>query len=107
MCRLSIVCDFLQDDKWSKDLDPKLQSLLSELETGLATVMRRKENKSGQGRGDAEESLGGELMYGWGGGLFWIMDYIWVAVVQKIIVVCTVTEAMDSCRLMKLVCDSI
>ncbi|KFQ53856.1 Cytoplasmic dynein 2 heavy chain 1, partial [Pelecanus crispus] len=31
----------LKDERWSKTFDPKLQKLLSELETGLSTVLRR------------------------------------------------------------------
>ncbi|KAK2517345.1 hypothetical protein Q9233_013201 [Columba guinea] len=31
----------LKDEKWSKAFDPKLQKLLSELEAGLSTVLRR------------------------------------------------------------------
>lgn len=31
----------LQDERWSKTFDPKLQKLLTELETGLSTVLRR------------------------------------------------------------------
>ncbi|NXC70641.1 DYHC2 protein, partial [Anhinga anhinga] len=31
----------LQDERWSKTFDPKLQKLLSELEAGLGTVLRR------------------------------------------------------------------
>uniref|UniRef100_A0A8C3BFS8 Dynein cytoplasmic 2 heavy chain 1 n=1 Tax=Cairina moschata TaxID=8855 RepID=A0A8C3BFS8_CAIMO len=31
----------LKDETWSKTFDPKLQKLLSELETGLSTVLRR------------------------------------------------------------------
>uniref|UniRef100_A0A8D0H431 Cytoplasmic dynein 2 heavy chain 1 n=1 Tax=Sphenodon punctatus TaxID=8508 RepID=A0A8D0H431_SPHPU len=31
----------LKDEKWSKDFDPKLQNLLSELEAGLGSVLRR------------------------------------------------------------------
>jgi len=31
----------LQDERWSKTFDPKLQKLLSELEAGLSTVLRR------------------------------------------------------------------
>lgn len=30
-----------QDEKWSKDFDPKLQNLLRELEAGLGSVLRR------------------------------------------------------------------
>lgn len=31
----------LQDERWSKTFEPKLQKLLSELEAGLSTVLRR------------------------------------------------------------------
>ncbi|NXK72907.1 DYHC2 protein, partial [Amazona guildingii] len=31
----------LKDERWSKTFDPKLQKLLTELETGLSTVLRR------------------------------------------------------------------
>ncbi|KFQ18320.1 Cytoplasmic dynein 2 heavy chain 1, partial [Merops nubicus] len=31
----------LQDERWSKTFDPKLQKLLSDLESGLSTVLRR------------------------------------------------------------------
>lgn len=34
----------LQDEKWSKDFDPKLQNLLRELEAGLGSVLRRTDN---------------------------------------------------------------
>uniref|UniRef100_A0A452I6Q6 Uncharacterized protein n=1 Tax=Gopherus agassizii TaxID=38772 RepID=A0A452I6Q6_9SAUR len=38
----------LKDEKWSREFDPKLQSLLSELEIGLGTVLRRSDpNYSG------------------------------------------------------------
>lgn len=49
----------LEDAKWSRNLDPKLQSLLSELEAGLGTAIR-KQDPSFQGKaGDGgEENLG-------------------------------------------------
>ncbi|NXG46652.1 DYHC2 protein, partial [Psilopogon haemacephalus] len=34
----------LKDEKWSKTFDPKLQKLLSELEAGLSTVLRRSDS---------------------------------------------------------------
>ncbi|EMP37963.1 Cytoplasmic dynein 2 heavy chain 1 [Chelonia mydas] len=38
----------LKDEKWSREFDPKLQNLLSELEIGLGTVLRRSDpNYSG------------------------------------------------------------
>lgn len=50
----------IQDDKWSKDLDPKLQTLLSDLESGLGSIVRRQELGGGHSRGDSEQSLGGD-----------------------------------------------
>ncbi|XP_064610087.1 cytoplasmic dynein 2 heavy chain 1-like isoform X3 [Liolophura sinensis] len=52
----------LEDAKWSRNLDPKLQSLLSELEAGLGTAIR-KQDPSFQGKaGDGgEENLGSIL----------------------------------------------
>lgn len=41
-------------------MNPKLQSLLGELEKGLGSVMRKQEFSSSRGRGDADESLGGK-----------------------------------------------
>lgn len=34
----------LKDEKWSRNFDPKLQSLLSELEAGLGSVVRKQDN---------------------------------------------------------------
>ena len=54
----------MQDEKWSKELDPKLQALLSELESGLGSVMRKRENNSsshGRSSGEIDDSLGGKL----------------------------------------------
>lgn len=34
------MCVCVQDEKWSQALDPRLQSLLSELEAGLGAVLR-------------------------------------------------------------------
>ena len=54
----------MQDEKWSKELDPKLQALLSELESGLGSVMRKRENNSsshGRSSGEKDDSLGGKL----------------------------------------------
>jgi hypothetical protein len=48
----------LEDGKWSKGIDPKLQSLLSELEAGLSTSIRKKD-PSFRGRGDGDDNIGG------------------------------------------------
>lgn len=40
-CESYFLKSSLQDETWSKTFDPKLQKLLSELETGLSTVLRR------------------------------------------------------------------
>lgn len=52
----------LKNDKWNQIFDPKLQTLLSELETGLATLVRRQQ-LSGEGKKspDGEENIGGIL----------------------------------------------
>ncbi|XP_029458286.1 cytoplasmic dynein 2 heavy chain 1 [Rhinatrema bivittatum] len=44
----------LKDEKWSKNFDPKLQTLLSELEAGLGTILRRADptNKGTKFRGE-------------------------------------------------------
>lgn len=52
----------LKDEKWSRNFDPKLQSLLSELEAGLGSVVRKQDKslpKNTQS-GD-QDSLGGIL----------------------------------------------
>ncbi|KAI6079846.1 Cytoplasmic dynein 2 heavy chain 1 [Aix galericulata] len=40
-CESHFLKSSLQDETWSKTFDPKLQKLLSELETGLSTVLKR------------------------------------------------------------------
>ena len=51
----------LKDDKWSQKFDPKLQTLLSELEAGLASVVRKQEF-TGSGKSlTSEENVGGIL----------------------------------------------
>ncbi|KAK7489861.1 hypothetical protein BaRGS_00018883, partial [Batillaria attramentaria] len=51
----------LEDGKWSKGLDPKLQSLLSELEAGLSSAIR-KQDPSFRGRSsDGDDNIGGIL----------------------------------------------
>lgn len=50
----------LEDRKWSKGIDPKLQSLLGELEAGLSTAIRKKD-PSFRGRpGEGDENIGSE-----------------------------------------------
>jgi dynein heavy chain 2 len=52
----------LKDDKWSQKFDPKLQTLLSELEAGLAAVVRKQQFAgSGKKSVENEESVGGIL----------------------------------------------
>lgn len=52
----------LKDEKWSRNFDPKLQSLLSELEAGLGSVVRRQDrNAQRSSRDDNQDSLGGIL----------------------------------------------
>ncbi|EDO38992.1 predicted protein [Nematostella vectensis] len=52
----------LKDEKWSRNFDPKLQSLLSELEAGLGSVVRKQNTSLARAvqPGD-ESSLGGIL----------------------------------------------
>lgn len=52
----------LKDEKWSRNFDPKLQSLLSELEAGLGSVVRKQDSSSSRAAkvGD-EENFGGIL----------------------------------------------
>ncbi|XP_013392185.1 cytoplasmic dynein 2 heavy chain 1, partial [Lingula anatina] len=52
----------LKDEKWSKSFDPKLQSLLSELEAGLGSVIRKQDASYSGRQGDTDEdNLGGIL----------------------------------------------
>ena len=46
-----------EDGKWSRNIDPKLQSLLGELEAGLGSALR-KQDPSFRGRDGGEENLG-------------------------------------------------
>ncbi|XP_073414467.1 cytoplasmic dynein 2 heavy chain 1 isoform X2 [Dendrobates tinctorius] len=52
----------LKDEKWSKEFDPKLQTLLSDLEAGLGSVLRRRTVTSrGSPRTGGEDDLQGIL----------------------------------------------
>ena len=48
----------LKDDKWSRNFDPKLQNLLSELEAGLGSVIRKQDPSVRRSEG-SDDSLGG------------------------------------------------
>jgi len=50
----------LQNDNSSQSLDPKLQSLLGELDVGLGSVLRRKADRSAPAKSSsADDTLGG------------------------------------------------
>lgn len=50
----------LKDEKWSKSFDPKLQGLLSDLESGLGSVVRQSNpESSGKQSVKEEDILGG------------------------------------------------
>ena len=49
-----------EDGKWSRNVDPKLQSLLSELEAGLGSALR-KQDPSFRGRDAGDENLGSKF----------------------------------------------
>ena len=49
----------LKDDKLSRGLDPKLQSLLGELDAGLGSVIRKKTDRGTSAKSGLDESLGG------------------------------------------------
>ncbi|XP_071126281.1 cytoplasmic dynein 2 heavy chain 1-like isoform X2 [Mytilus edulis] len=52
----------LEDGKWSRNLDPKLQSLISELEAGLGAAMRKQDPSfRGRGKEDDSDNLGSIL----------------------------------------------
>ncbi|KAK7096855.1 hypothetical protein V1264_003902 [Littorina saxatilis] len=51
----------LEDGKWSKGIDPKLQSLLGELEAGLGTAIRKQDPSFRTRSGDGDENIGGIL----------------------------------------------
>ncbi|XP_052794024.1 cytoplasmic dynein 2 heavy chain 1-like isoform X3 [Mya arenaria] len=49
-----------EDGKWSRNIDPKLQSLLGELEAGLGSALR-KQDPSFRGKDGGDENLGSVL----------------------------------------------
>ncbi|XP_018422828.1 PREDICTED: cytoplasmic dynein 2 heavy chain 1 [Nanorana parkeri] len=49
----------LKDEKWSKEFDPKLQALLSELEAGLGSVLRRSVSSRAGSKSGGEDNLQG------------------------------------------------
>ena len=51
----------LKDEKWSRHFDPKLQSLLSELEAGLGSIVRKYDKTTGKVSSGTEVDLGGIL----------------------------------------------
>jgi len=52
----------LKSEQSSKGFDPKLQSLLGELDAGLGSVLRKRTNTSASARGEAvDDNVGGEL----------------------------------------------
>lgn len=51
----------LKDEKWSRNFDPKLQSLLSELEAGLGSVVRKQDSSSRVANLGDEDNVGGIL----------------------------------------------
>lgn len=52
----------LKDEKWSRNFDPKLQSLLSELEAGLGSVVRKQDSSlSPDANLGDEDNVGGIL----------------------------------------------
>ena len=53
----------LEDNKWSKGIDPKLQSLLSELEAGLSSAIRKKDPSFRGRSGDGDENIGGGFAF--------------------------------------------
>ncbi|CAI9593487.1 unnamed protein product, partial [Staurois parvus] len=48
-----------KDEKWSKDFDPKLQALLSDLEAGLGSVLRRPVSSREGSKSGGEDNLQG------------------------------------------------
>ncbi|XP_075054902.1 cytoplasmic dynein 2 heavy chain 1 [Mixophyes fleayi] len=49
----------LKDEKWSKQFDPKLQALLSDLEAGLGSVLRGTLSNRGSSKSGGEDDLQG------------------------------------------------
>ena len=51
----------LKDDRWSRTFDPKLQSLLSQLEAGLGSVIRKQDPQQRTGKSEGKDGgLGGK-----------------------------------------------
>lgn len=54
----------LKNEQANRDLDPKLQSLLGELDAGLGSVLRKRADTSAPARGAAtDDNIGGEFAY--------------------------------------------
>jgi len=54
----------LKNEQSSKGLDPKLQSLLGELDAGLGSVLRKRTDTSAPPRGaSVDDNIGGELAF--------------------------------------------
>jgi len=52
----------LKNEQLSRSLDPKLQSLLGELDAGLGSVLRKRSDTSAGSKGaTADDNVGGEL----------------------------------------------
>ncbi|XP_071990308.1 cytoplasmic dynein 2 heavy chain 1 isoform X1 [Engystomops pustulosus] len=51
----------LKDERWSKDFDPKLQTLLSDLEAGLGSVLRSSAGSRGSSKTGGEGDIQGIL----------------------------------------------
>jgi len=61
----------LKNEQSSKGLDPKLQSLLGELDAGLGSVLRKRSDVSAPAKGaSVDDNIGGELTY-WHRKLLW------------------------------------
>jgi hypothetical protein len=52
----------LQDDKWSYNFDPKLQELITQLESGLQSVLQ-KENQSVSHKAEFGGNIAGEFVF--------------------------------------------
>lgn len=56
------MCDCVQDEKWSKSFDSKLQSLLTDLEVGLGSVLRHSHAEDSGKRSLSETDVLGEFL---------------------------------------------
>lgn len=61
-CFVCVFCS-LQDDKWSQSFDSKLQSLLTDLEVGLGSVLRHSTPKDSGTRSLSESDLSSEFSH--------------------------------------------